>query len=89
MEVVVSLQITNKMEDLLLSKSNSLIIMAMAITTITIINSTSNKMETVIIINMVETMEPHSLDRNDLLYRCPIILRRMISFLLMTSICDQ
>lgn len=86
-----SLQITNKMEDLLLSKSNSLIIMGMAITTITtitIINSTSNKMETVIIINMVETMEPHSLDRNDLLYRCPIILKRTI-FLLMTSICDQ
>lgn len=85
------LQITNKMEDLLLSKSNSLIIMGMAITTITtitIINSTSNKMETVIIINMVETMEPHSLDRNDLLYRCPIILKRTI-FLLMTSICDQ
>jgi len=85
--VVVFLQITNKMEDLLLSKSNSLIIMVMAITTI--INSTSNKMETVIIINMVETMEPHSLDRKDLLYRCPIILRRTISFLLMTSICDQ
>ena len=79
------LQITNKMGDLL-NKNSSQIIMVMEITTI--INSTSNKMETVIIINMVETMEPHSLDRKDLLYRCPIILTRTNSFLQMTSICD-
>ena len=79
------LQITYKMGDLL-NKNSSQIIMVMEITTI--INSTSNKMETVIIINMVETMELHSLDRKDLLYRCPIILTRTNSFLQMTSICD-
>ena len=86
MEVL--LLITNIME-VHLNKNNSQITMVTVITTI--INSTSNKMEMAIIINMVETMEPHSLVRNDLLnlYRCPIILMRMNNFLLMTSICDH
>ena len=85
--VEVLLLITNKTEDLL--NRSSKIIMVTEITTI--INSSSNKMETVIIINMVETMELRSLARKDLLnlYRCPIISMRMNSFLLMTSICEN
>lgn len=85
MEMVMLLQIISKMV-VHLPKSQAIMVMET-----TIINSTSNKTAMPIIINTVEIMELHSLDKRGLhkSYSCPIISTRTNSFLQMTSICED